>query len=298
METQKLKYFIAIYDSCSITKAAAQCGIAQPALSQQLAVLEAQFKVKLFERSPQGVVPTPAGTLLYRRAHSLLWQLGELGMDLRQQSMHRVERVSVGLPSTLAAAYGLPLIKSVREKDSGIALQIVESRGDSLSELVESSKLSAAIVFTRGTQANLHFTFLRSEKLYFISPSAWHLPPAVSIQDIAPLPMILTSRPHTIRVQVDALFARAGLEPMLVAEGDSISVLRDTVMDGVAASILPLGMFGQADEKRIGVSGLDTDLSRALFLCSRAGKPMTTAEKLVTDCLAQLIGATTAGNPD
>ena len=81
MDSRRLKYFVQIVDSGSITRAAAVTGIAQPALSQQLAVLENELKVKLLDRSVSGVTPTPAGKILYAHAQTILRQVE----DMRQQ---------------------------------------------------------------------------------------------------------------------------------------------------------------------------------------------------------------------
>ena len=74
MDSRRLRYFVQIVDSGSITRAAASSGVAQPALSQQLAILENELKVKLLERSVSGVTPTAAGRILYARAQAILRQ--------------------------------------------------------------------------------------------------------------------------------------------------------------------------------------------------------------------------------
>src|SRR5512138_90510 len=84
MDSRRLRYFVQIVDSGSITRAAAASGVAQPALSQQLAILENELKVKLLERSVSGVTPTAAGKILYTRAQTILRQYEEL-----REAVHR-----------------------------------------------------------------------------------------------------------------------------------------------------------------------------------------------------------------
>src|SRR6187402_1836030 len=78
MDTRRLRYFVQIVDSGSITRAAAVSGVAQPALSQQLAILENDLMVRLLERSVSGVTPTAAGRILYARAQAILRQFDDL----------------------------------------------------------------------------------------------------------------------------------------------------------------------------------------------------------------------------
>ncbi|MGI3198941.1 LysR family transcriptional regulator [Streptomyces sp. GLT-R25] len=75
MDTRRLYSFVKIVDAGSITRAADILHIAQPALSQQLSALEAQFKQQLLIRSKRGVAPTEAGRALYRHAQLILRQI-------------------------------------------------------------------------------------------------------------------------------------------------------------------------------------------------------------------------------
>ena len=77
MNIRRLRYFLKIIDVGSLTGAAEVLHIAQPALSQQLSTLEAEFKQRLVIRSKQGVTPTTAGLVLYRHAQTILRQLDQ-----------------------------------------------------------------------------------------------------------------------------------------------------------------------------------------------------------------------------
>ena len=57
METRHLRYFLAVVDQGSVSRAADWLGIAQPALSQTLARMEKDLGVQLFQRSRQGALP-------------------------------------------------------------------------------------------------------------------------------------------------------------------------------------------------------------------------------------------------
>jgi len=75
VDFKKLSSFVKIIDTGSMSRAANTLRIAQPALSQQVAALEAHFKQKLLLRSNHGVAPTEAGFTLYRHAQAMLKQL-------------------------------------------------------------------------------------------------------------------------------------------------------------------------------------------------------------------------------
>ncbi len=74
MNLRRLKYFVKIVDTGSLTRASAVLHIAQPALSQQIATLEGEFNQQLLIRTKRGVTPTDAGQVLYQHAISILKQ--------------------------------------------------------------------------------------------------------------------------------------------------------------------------------------------------------------------------------
>jgi len=82
MDIRRLKSFIVIVDSGSITRAADILHLAQPALSQQLAALEDHFGQKLLIRSQQGVTMTDAGHAVYRHAQIILRQMEQAQVDV------------------------------------------------------------------------------------------------------------------------------------------------------------------------------------------------------------------------
>ena len=77
MEIRQLKYFVRIVELGSVSRAAADLFIAQPALSHQISNLEEELKVKLLSRSVRGVSATEAGEVFYRHARAMLRQMGK-----------------------------------------------------------------------------------------------------------------------------------------------------------------------------------------------------------------------------
>src|ERR1044072_9059682 len=109
MDTRRLYSFVKIVDAGSITRAADILHIAQPAVSQQLSLLETQFKQQLLIRSKRGVAPTEAGRALYRHAQLILRQV-----ELAQAAVDVSGRAPAGRgsggrgPPSLGAAPGRP----------------------------------------------------------------------------------------------------------------------------------------------------------------------------------------------
>src|SRR3954449_8305414 len=99
MELRHLRYFLAIAEERSFTRASERLWVAQPGLSTQIRRLEAELGVKLFERHSRGVDLTQAGELLLLRARLAL-AAAEAATDIgRELETGVVGRVRLGIAS-------------------------------------------------------------------------------------------------------------------------------------------------------------------------------------------------------
>ena len=105
MELHQLRYFLAVARARNFSRAAEQCRVAQPSLSQQIMKLEGELKERLFERTKREVSLTPAGELFRAHAERILDEVerardtvSELGGLLRG-------RVALGALPTIAPYY-------------------------------------------------------------------------------------------------------------------------------------------------------------------------------------------------
>src|SRR5437868_10402643 len=140
MDLRAMRYFVAIIDHGSLTRAAEVVCVAQPALSQQLAALEAEFGVPLVHRGAKGVKPTEAGKTLYRHARTILKQVDIAGEDVRVAGADVSGSVAIGLPTTAAAAFGMSLVRAVRARYPHVRLQLFESMSGYISELLNNNR--------------------------------------------------------------------------------------------------------------------------------------------------------------
>jgi LysR family transcriptional regulator, hydrogen peroxide-inducible genes activator len=72
MEMHQLRYFVAVARSGNFSRAADECHVAQPSLSQQILKLEDEVGERLFERTRRRAILTPAGTLFLPHALNIL----------------------------------------------------------------------------------------------------------------------------------------------------------------------------------------------------------------------------------
>src|SRR3954447_3667548 len=143
-EADLLKTFVATYRAGSVTKAAAGLHLTQPAVSMQLQRLEARLGERLFERGPQGMVPTAAGHDLARRATAPLAALEAIFQPrAAQPALAGILRLGgpADFLSTLALPALAPLIEAkVRlEVTTGLAVDLLSALSEDSVDVVVSA---------------------------------------------------------------------------------------------------------------------------------------------------------------
>ncbi|NQW01796.1 MAG: LysR family transcriptional regulator [Rhodospirillales bacterium] len=288
MDIPQLRYFVQIVESGSLSKASKQLYVAQPALSQQLAKLEAKVGKSLLTRSSKGVKPTDNGLALYYHAKYMLRQLEQTMSIARNDAGALQGMVSVGLPATTVAAVGLALVKSIRAKYPGILLNVVEGMSGHIGQMIRFGQLDIAVQFSSDIAPELIVEPLMDEELFVIIPKNSKLvakeKESITIAEAAVLPMILPTSGHGLRQRISTAFLNRGLTPNVVAEIDSLSLLMNCVSDGIGATIKPMGAVMQDTvhgRKWRCLAVSDVRLRRANFICMLPQERLSAASSIV-----------------
>lgn len=301
MDLRGMRYFVAIVDHGSLTRAAEVVCVAQPALSQQLAALEAELGVPLVHRGAKGVKPTEAGKTLYRHARTILKQVEIAGADVRVAGADVSGAVAIGLPTTAAAAFGMSLIRAVRERYPRVRLQLFESMSGYISELLNNNRLDFAILFRDTPSRAVEPEPLASESLYLIGTPPGAAAggarrrgakpdgePTIALKALDGVPLVLPSGSQGLREVVEHSFARAGIALNVVADLDSLPFLLASVREGLACTILPASSVAEPDTampRRL----ILPELRRTLSLCWPRALPRTAAAEAVADILREIV---------
>lgn len=297
-----LKSFVTAVDAKSLSAAAHQLSVAQPALSQHIASLETHFKQRLLVRSNAGVTPTSAGAELYRHARIMLGHLDQLEHDLANRigASAISGPVSVGLATySTASILSMPLLKAVRSRHPEVNLFINDNFGLVLSEMVMTGRMDMAVIYAGSPMKGVTLQPLLTEALFLIAPASIRLPPTndqtIPLRSLAGIDLLLPSRMHFLRRTVDEAFARVGVVPTIRAEIESSETLRQAIEAGMGAAILPAALadFSSASTiRRIVEPGLQATVS----LCIPNHLPMSDQAKAVLDILrAQIDNLFAAG---
>ncbi|HVL19958.1 MAG TPA: nitrogen assimilation transcriptional regulator NAC [Amaricoccus sp.] len=295
MNFRRLQYFVKIVEVGSLTQAADILHVAQPALSQQIATLEAEVRQKLLVRTKRGVTPTEAGTALYRHAHLILRQCEQARADMKSAGQGLSGAVSVGLaPGTAAADLALPLLRAVRERHPGIVLYVNETYGTTLSELIMTGRMDMAVLYGGATAVHgLAFDLLLLEPLHLVGPLAMEAPAeTVPLREIVEMELYLPRPYNIVRKMVDDACAGAGLVPNVVAEIESDGTLTAAIDAGLGATIVPESMarriLAAASAWRARI--IEPAIEAPLALCQSDKLPLSEPAQAVKEILLNLAG--------
>ena len=127
LETRELRMLVAIADEGTVTRAAGQLNISQPALSHGLRALERRVGVALFARHPRGLVPTEAGERLLRTARAVLREIDRVRTDIAGGAIGRGELLRLSTECYTAYHWLPPVFQEFRRRCPGVELRVVPS---------------------------------------------------------------------------------------------------------------------------------------------------------------------------
>jgi len=296
MDLRQLKYFVQIVESGSLAKASRQLYVAQPALSQHIAKLEAEVGKSLLIRTAKGVTPTENGTALHHHARFILRQLDQALSVARQEPGTVHGMVSVGLAATTVCAVGAPFMRRIRERFPGIVLNVVEGMSGHLAQMMRTGQLDLAILFSRDAVPDLPAEPIVEEELFVMLPEDSDLvaPRRVKLScaDTAALPLILPTSIHGLRRRIASEFEQRNLSIHVVAEVDSLSLLMTCVRDGMGATIKPMSaalVDGRIREGWRTLAFSDADMRRVNFIYSVDPEQLSPAAAAVRGELRETI---------
>lgn len=240
-ELRHLRYFVAVADETSFTRAAAGLHIAQQSLSQQITVLERTLGARLFERGARGARLTAVGELFLPEAKAVLARADEAVATVGRAVRGEIGTVRLAFLTTTANYLLPPVVRAVRERFPDLAVTTAEA---SIAELVEGLREGRFdLAFTRPPLvAGLASRTLLTEEVCAVFPADHPLAgrSSVRLADLADEPWVLTPRSswEPWHRSYDADFAAAGFTPRVVQRAATVQGLLGLVAAGVGVTRL------------------------------------------------------------
>jgi LysR family transcriptional regulator, transcriptional activator of the cysJI operon len=290
MDTKKLAAFCAVVERESFSQAAASLGVTQPAVSQQVRALEKRFGSQLLDRSGRRVVPTDAGTRLYRGAQRLLALEEQLLAELTGPDEGPLAG-TLGLgASTGPAAIVVPLLLCdfhAENRDLDVRLSVYDTQ--TVVSLVAERELELGIVGAARRRRSVEFEpFFSDEVILVCPPDHPSAGGSIGMDELRDLPIVLMQEGAGVRQLLEDELRRQGTRlrdlrvELVLGLQESV---RSAVQAGYGATFISRRAV-QADLAagtlaQILVDGLD--LERQISIVRATGRvPSRAAEAFVT----------------
>jgi DNA-binding transcriptional LysR family regulator len=272
IELRHFRYFIAVADDLSFTRAAKRLNIAQPALSQQVRQLEQRLGTTLLSRTPR-VALTSAGAAFVSAARQAVAHMQQAADIAQRVGAGRRAVLHVGLASSAALTTLPQIVERFTAVHPDVEIHLREMHSPEQLDALRNGALDVAILREAVTDPTLTTHELLREPFVLLAPADHRLARAraIKLARCAAEPFVLFAHrtAPTLHDQITAMCGEAGFTPRVVHEMREWHTISALVAVGLGVSIAPrsvgaLGMRGTS------VRRIPAAADRAvLFVCYR-----------------------------
>jgi len=245
MEFRQLRSVVAIARNASFTKGAAALSVAQPALSQQIAALERELGVRLFDRTKRRVVLTEAGRAFAARAERILADLEAVTEEMTAHAGGLRGRVVLGTSQSFAE-YTLPkLLGRFHTEHPGVEIAVREGMADELLVGLHDGKIDVFVGHLTPSNdaavAEFRYEPLSEDELVLAVAGSHRLASrsSVSIDELRNESWIIYRPGSGITYRLNELARGAGFEPRVAFESVDSLTVRSLVAEGLGVALYP-----------------------------------------------------------
>lgn len=245
MELRHLRYFLALAEELSFTRAAERVGIAQPPFSQQIQALEQEMGVLLVDRTPRRVALTEAGIVFAERVRFILSRIGEAVVVTQQVGRGMSGHVCVGF--TESGCFHPAVTRTLlefRQTYPGLHVTLQENKSTNLLAMIRDGTVDAAFIRPPfAADEVVAYTPLLHEKMVVAVPKGHRLASrkATALAGLSDEVFVFYHR--DVRPGLtDAVIAaceRSGFRPRVSQETPQLTSTLNLVAAGLGVSIVP-----------------------------------------------------------
>jgi len=293
MELSQLRTLIHVAELGSLSKAAERLGIAQPALSRQIRMLEEELAVRLFARHGRGMILTDKGREILEHATRVMVELEEIRAAASDLDTPLRGRIGIGFPPTVADIISVPLVAAFGKAHPQVELRLVGAYTGYLLDWLHRGEIDLAVLYDPHSARSLRSQPLLLENLFLIGPpdSGLSGTRAIPFKDLEGRRVLLPSTRHGLRTIVEQCAMEAGISLNVAVEADSYATLKDLVRHGHGWTILPLPPIHDdiATNRLAAAPLIDPVPVRRLVLSYPADRPVLRLARFAGDTIADIV---------
>ncbi len=238
---RQIRAVIAVCEEGSFTRAAQRENATQSGISQQVAAVERQLGVRLFERSASGVVPTPAGLRYYKRCVEAVGLIETAGEEARGLAGFVTGDLRIGLMPTFTRAVLAPVLEEFVPRFPDVRLHIVEGYSPFLTDMVLNDDLDFAVVPAFEGRIGLKSRLIVSDREMLLSGRRRGFEPLapVRLSECRPLKIVVPGPDNIRRRNLDTYFQAHGVEVDAMLSMDAMTGTLEFVARTDWVTVLP-----------------------------------------------------------
>jgi LysR family nitrogen assimilation transcriptional regulator len=296
MNLRQLRYFVRVVEVGNMTRAAADLHVAQPALGMQIRQIEEDLGVALLVRHSRGVEPTRAGALLYDRAVEILKLVEDTRRKVSACDREANESIRLGMTPTLMLTIGPELAVRVREQLPQVFLSLTEEMSHVLVDTLSRGEIDLALAYDVPDLPQFARTALLQDDLVLVTLPGPREGCPVTFAEAMEESLVLPESRDSVRERVAQMASDLGLEPRIAFQVRSVPAMKNLILRGAAAGILPFGAV--ADDVRAGRLDarpiVSPPVRRTLYLASNRARSAFQNELALTGVIRSTLAVLTS----
>lgn len=297
MDVRQLRYFSAIVDAKSFTKAADRVRVAQPALGLQIKKLEEELGVSLLRRHSRGVEPTEAGVVLLRHANAILKQIEQARQEVTDLMGPPRGEVLLGLTPTASALLAVRLVEACSKMFPQLSLNITVALSENIMPRLDNNSMDMGFTYNPEAVTGIVAKPLLAELLYLVGPAgAISADKPVTFAEVCKKNLILPSRGFGMRERMEETAREQGRTLDITYEIDSVSTMQELVEAGLGWTVLPYATVQRAvGAGRLSLSQISRpEISRTLSFAFASAYSENNSSRAVRQVVDHVIAETVA----
>src|SRR6476646_3375030 len=241
LEIRHLRYFLAVAEAGSFSRAADRLGVSQPNISQQLRELEITLRVDLFQRRGKRILLTSAGHIFEEYARSLLHQIENLLQELTIEPGQMRGALHLGVVPILNIALIPPLLGMFAAAHPGVSLTVEEISSTEIETAIEEGRMDVGLGFLTRHSPRLRYEWLCDDEFALIVSiqHPWAKRPFIELRELHQQHILQLPDTFVMRRMSDAICRQHQVRPRIVAEINSIETLLHSLGPLKAAALMP-----------------------------------------------------------
>ncbi|SMG59520.1 LysR family transcriptional regulator [Paraburkholderia susongensis] len=303
---KSMRALVTVARAGSVTRASAELGLAQSAVSRQVGEMERALGGPLFHRTGRGLQPTDLGAEVLPRIETLLEMAEELARSSRERACMPSGIVTLGLVPGVAGFLASALYREVATQYPQVRLRILEGYSGDMETALTQGRLDLAVLnryraegsnsYRRLFEAQLCVVGRREVLARFLGveearhgDAGW--PASLPLQSVAGIPLVLPIPPNAIRNLLDEQTRGKGIAANVILEAGSSTIVMSMLREHECASVLPPHAI--ADELGSGrfsaVPLAERAFRQHVVLATSSQRPFTLASKMVAGLIPGVV---------